>query len=189
MTLNGSGVSGAGALQGTGTASLSGNVNLASDSSIGGTGTLTISGAISGGFSISKEGAGTLVLSGNGGYGGATSVNAGTLRLGAANRIPDSSAVTVAAGATFDLNGFADTIASLSGAGNVSLGAATLTSGDANNTSYSGTMSGAGGLTKQGAGTFTLSGANSYTGTTTINAGAIKAAANDALGSPPAPPW
>ncbi len=44
-------------------------------------------------------------------------------------------------------------------------------------------MSGTGGLTKAGAGIFTLSGANTYTGATTINAGTLVAAANNALGT------
>ena len=64
-------------------------------------------------------------------YTGATTINAGTLQLGAANRIADTNAVTVNAGATFNLNNFAETIGSLAGAGNVTLGTGTLTTGDA----------------------------------------------------------
>ena len=50
-------------------------------------------------------------------YTGATNINVGTLTLGAANRIANTSAVTVASGATFNLNNFAETIGSLSGPG------------------------------------------------------------------------
>ena len=49
-----------------------------------------------------------MTLSGNNTYTGATTVSAGTLALGAANRIADTSALTVAGGATFNLAGFSD---------------------------------------------------------------------------------
>jgi hypothetical protein len=58
----------------------------------------------------------------------------------------------VASGAVLDLNGFSQTVGSLAGAGAVTLGTATLTSGnDGTSTTFSGSMSGSGGLTKIGA--------------------------------------
>ena len=84
LTLNGTGDGGNGALTGTGTASLSGAISLASPSSIGATNvgdTLTFSGIISGANALTKLGAGTLVLSGANTYSGATNISAGTLRL------------------------------------------------------------------------------------------------------------
>ena len=65
---------------------------------------------------------------------------------------------------TLNLNGNSQTIASLAGGGNVSLGAGaggTLTTGGSNaSTTYSGVISGTGGLAKAGSGTFTVTGVN-----------------------------
>ncbi|MBX9805812.1 MAG: autotransporter-associated beta strand repeat-containing protein, partial [Alphaproteobacteria bacterium] len=131
----------------------------------------TISGIISGvGGSLTKIGNGILTLTTTPTYTGATVVSGGTL----AGFLPTSTILTVNGGATYNLNGANQTIGSLTGAGNVSLGAFTLTTGGNNaSTTYSGIMSGVGGLTKTGAGTFTLSGANTYTGRTTIGSGTL----------------
>jgi autotransporter-associated beta strand protein len=137
---------------------------------------------LSGTGGLTKAGTGIFTLSGANTYTGATTINAGTLTLGAANRIADTSALTVAGGATFNLNNFAETIGSLAGAGTVTLGSGILTAGgDNSSTTYSGVLSGTGGLTKAGAGIFTLSGANTYTGATTINAGTLQVAGGAAI--------
>ena len=81
----------------------------------------TLSGAISGGGFITKQGTGTLTLSGANTYTGATNVAQGTLKAGAANTFSASSAYSVASGATLDLAGFNQTVASLSNSGTVSL--------------------------------------------------------------------
>ena len=128
-------------------------------------------------------------------YSGLTSVNAGTLNVSGsilnsnivqvaggmlqssnANALSDTAAVTVSGTGTLDLNGTDETIGSLAGAdatASVSLGANTLTTGDATDTSFAGGITGTGGLTKQGAGTFTLAGTNTYTGVTMIDAGTL----------------
>ncbi len=168
----------------TGTSSFAGNVVLGANSTVNVAGSqLTLSGVVSGANrGIDKQNAGTLVLAGANTYTGATNINGGTLRASATNRIADASAVTVASGAVFDLNNFSDTIGSLAGAGNVTLGSATLTAGgNGTSTTYSGVVSGTGGLTKAGAGAMTLSGANTYTGTTTINAGTLRASGGNAI--------
>ena len=65
----------------------------------------------------------------------------------------------VASGAVLDLNGFNETLGSLAGAGNVTLGSGTLTAGGNNaSTTYSGTISGSGGFNKAGSGTLLLTG-------------------------------
>jgi outer membrane autotransporter protein len=131
-------------------------------------------GAISGAGSLTKTGAGVLTLSGPGSYSGVTSINVGTLQAGATNAFSASSAFTIATGATLALAGFNNAIGSLAGGGGVTLGSATLNSGnDGTSTTFSGEIGGTGGLTKTGSGTFFLTGASGYTGPTNINAGVL----------------
>ena len=139
---------------------------------------------------LTKTGSGTLTLSGDNTYTGATTVSAGTLQLGTASeRISNSSALTVASGATFDLAGFSETVGSLAGAGTVNSSAAgtlTLTAGaDNTSTTFSGIVENSSAnsvaLTKTGTGTLTLSGTNTYTGTTTISAGTLRLGANEVI--------
>lgn len=161
-----------GALYGTGTVGL-------------GAGTLTVgagdfSGVISDGKlgstggKLTKNTAGTLILSGVNIYTGATTVTDGTLQAGAVNTLSKVSAVVVDTSGTLDLNSFNQTVGSIAGAGTITLGTATLTTGNDNTTSeFSGVIQGAGGLTKIGTGTTTLSGLNTYTGATTVNRGTL----------------
>src|ERR1700674_196184 len=69
------------------------------------------------------------------------------------------------------------------GAGGVNTNAKALTIDGSGDTKISGIISGTGTLTKSGTGTLTLSGVNTYSGVTTVNAGTLIAAANNALGS------
>jgi autotransporter-associated beta strand protein len=147
--------------------------------------TLTLSGSISDGPAssggLTKIGSGTLVLSGASSYAGATNVNAGTLQAGAANAFAPASAFTVAAGAVLNLNNFNQTVGSLAGPGNVTLGSGTLTLSNASGT-FSGVISGGGALA-QSAGIETLSGANTYSGGTLLNGGVLAVGNNSALGT------
>ena len=81
----------------------------------------TLSGDISGGGFITKMGSGTLTLSGANGYTGATDVAQGTLKAGATGTFSAASAHSVQSGATLDLAGFSQTVASLNNSGTVSL--------------------------------------------------------------------
>ncbi|MFS2324259.1 autotransporter outer membrane beta-barrel domain-containing protein [Brucella sp. H1_1004] len=135
------------------------------------------------GRALTKEGEGTLILSAANTYTGDTIVNGGTLQAGIANAFAQSSAVTLASGATLDLNGFAQTAKQLSGAGNVTLGSGALTAEIATAATLSGTISGSGSVTKTGVGDWTLSGNNSYSGGTTISAGHLIADNGNALGT------
>ena len=155
----------------------------------------TISGIITKGtatsMAVTKDGLGTWILSGNNGYTGATTVSAGTLKAGfVTTAFGVGSAVTVASGATLDLAGFAETIGSLAGSGNVTNSGGSnkaLTVGDAtSSTTFSGTISDGSTnktlLTKAGASTLTLDGINTYTGDTALTAGILNINNARALG-------
>lgn len=97
----------------------------------------------------------TLYLTGANTYTGPTTVDQGTLRVGA--------------------GGSSGTL----GSGNVSVNTgAALVFNRADNVSVANVISGAGTLTQSGPGTLTLTGTNSYTGTTTVSAGTL-AVGND----------
>ncbi|MFZ3203759.1 MAG: DUF4347 domain-containing protein, partial [Pseudomonas sp.] len=140
--------------------------------------TATFSGVIAGSGAFTKAGAGALSLSATNTYSGATTVSAGTLTVSGGDAISSNSSVTVAGGATLALSNN-ETIGNLSGAGAVTLGSNTLISSITADTTFSGGISGTGGLSvsQSGAATFalTLSGTNTYTGNTTaLNFGWLK---------------
>jgi autotransporter-associated beta strand protein len=143
-----------------------------------------------------------LIISGSGNtYGGATSVAAGTLRLGANNALPTGTTLSLGSATTnssglFELNGFNQQVAGLSTAGNGaanrivngSATAATLTVNSASNSTFGGILGGPNsnennfGLTKGGSGTLTLTNANTYSGSTIVNGGTLTAGATNAMG-------
>ncbi|MER8644425.1 autotransporter-associated beta strand repeat-containing protein [Mesorhizobium sp. M1252] len=137
--------------------------------------TLTASGVAAGAGTLNKNGAGTLVLSGINTYTGGTTVNAGVLRAGSAKAFGSTTAVmTVNTGATLDLNNIAGmAVGALVGGGNVTMGSATLTVGG-NSGTFSGTISGTGGLVRSGGGAQGMSGCNNtYTGVTSVIGGTL----------------
>jgi fibronectin-binding autotransporter adhesin len=145
-----------GAIAGAGALNLSSytlTTNSSSDS--------TYSGVISGTGALTKNGTGTLTLSNAGNtYTGTTTVNAGTLALGA-NR----------------------NLGAIAGAGALNLASFTLTTNSSSSTTYSGVISGSGALLKDNSGSLTLSGANTYTGATTIESGTLILGAGGTTGS------
>ena len=102
--------------------------------------------------------------------------------------LPSTSNVTISTGATLDVNGTVQQIGSLNGSvgSTITLGSGQLTTNSAANSVFAGVISGNGGsIVKQGIGTLTLSAANSYTGGTTVSAGALIVADPHALGTGP----
>lgn len=146
----------------------------------------TLSGAISGTGAFAKRGAGTLTLAGENTYSGVTGIIGGTLALSGSGSLSDQTGLNVSSGAAFNIsaaNGDRE-VGSLAGAGGILLGGRTLTTGGNNlNTTFSGTVSGSGGLTKVGSGTQILAGINSYTGPTRFNDGIMSVSADANLGS------
>lgn len=140
---------------------------------------------------LTKENAGTWELAGVNVYSGTTTISAGELRIGNAAAIPTSSAVVN--NATLNLNGFSITMSSLSGSDTTAelrsnvAGAVNVTfSNSSGDFTYAGRIlngSGTVSITKGGAYTQRLGGNNSYTGTTTINGGVLKAVSATAISS------
>jgi autotransporter-associated beta strand protein len=218
LVLNGGGgVGGAGVLTvnsgtilaATGNAGVSAGV-LSFGSAVGSvrtTGNLAIGSALVGGGGLTKSGAGTLTVNGVVNVGDSLAIAEGGVVLGPAAVVSPNTRVTVLPGTSLDLGGVSRTLGSLSnpvfgptaalpplGAGStVSLGAGTLTLADPTSPTFSGTVTGTGGLTIQsfanGAfpGQTTLLGTNIYSGPTTVLQGSlIVAGAGGSIANSPA---
>lgn len=141
----------------------------------------TFSGTITGSGGLTISG-GVETLAGANNYTGITTIAAGTLSLSSTGSLATSS--TISDNGIFDISattGGSVTLASLSGSGTVTLGSQNLNLAGAS-TTFSGTISGTGGLVISG-GTETLSGVNNYTGGTTISAGTLQIGSGLANGS------
>ncbi len=176
------------------------------------TGTTTFSGGIitddgsanaMGQTVLQQAGSGTTVLGTTTTYSGATLVSQGTLQAAGTNVFSPASDFTVSSNGsvqgTLDLNGFSQTIGSLSGGGAVTLetNAGTVLTVGANgkSTGFDGIISGAGGLTLDPSNGYTattfnqninfnLTGQNTYTGPTTIDVGFLSLQNGATVGGP-----
>jgi fibronectin-binding autotransporter adhesin len=146
------------------------------------TGNPTFIGRVTGSGGITASGPSAVVrLEGTNDYTGTTTITGGgRVRVVGGAAIADTAAVEIVAG-TFELLS-SETIGTLSGAGSVALNDNVLTIAGSGSTTYSGVVSGTGGLTKTGTGTLTLAGANTYSGATNVNEGTLGIRNGGALG-------
>jgi fibronectin-binding autotransporter adhesin len=141
----------------------------------------TVSASLQGGAGLSKTAGGTLTLAANNSYSGLTAINSGTLNLAhplavqnSTIRVSPSGVLVFAAGNTNPVLG------GLAGVGKVVLATTaaelvTLSVGqNGQNSTFSGSLSGAGGFTKQGGGTLTLTSPQGYNGPTVIEGGLLQ---------------
>jgi len=126
------------------TSSLQGNINNNANVEFNQNANGTYAGNMDGAGSLSKSGAAAVTLSGTNSYSGGTTVDDGSLR-GTTQSLQGN--VVNNARVEFDQN---------------------------SDGAYTGNMSGAGGLTKNGTAAVTLSGTNTYGGGTTVNDGALR---------------
>jgi outer membrane autotransporter protein len=142
----------------------------------------------SGRLIVDLEGTSTLRIFSTNTYSGETILNSGTLETESATALSPNSAFMV--NSTLNLNGFSNTIGSLSGTGTVlnnGAATATLTVGhDNSNSTFSGVLENGTSvlaLIKSGTGVLTLTGTNTYTGGTTISAGTLQLGNGGTTGS------
>ena len=142
-----------------------------------------------GATTLSKTDAGTWVLKNTANsYTGNTAISlGGRLKLGASGVIPDASLVQLFTSATLDLNGFDETVKSISGAsGTIDLGSKTLSLKTAQGETFSGSITGTGGRLMVTNGSLKLSPtAATYTGGVVLNASKLPIGNNTALGTGP----
>ena len=145
-------------------------------------GSATFSGAIQDGagggtIHLAMSGNGTQVLAGGNAYSGGTTISGGTLCLtGSANAF---SGGTTISGGGLQIGDGAANAGSLPGnvvVSSTAAGALTFNTPAAMSITYSGNISGAGGLTKAGAGTLKVSNAQTYNGPTIITGGTLQVA-------------
>ncbi|WP_181409941.1 autotransporter outer membrane beta-barrel domain-containing protein [Martelella alba] len=135
--------------------------------------------------SVNVEGEGRTVLTGNNVFTGATTItDHATLALSGGGSIEKSSGVDVGSNAAFDIaaTDAGASITTLTGSGETVLGSQTLTQTAASGT-YSGVISGEGGMTVASGGTYTLLGDNRYTGDTKILSGTLQLGNGGASGA------
>jgi autotransporter-associated beta strand protein len=128
-------------------------------------------GTDSGTLSLVKMGEGTLTLTGNNTYTGGTTLSGGLITMNAPDALGTTGNITFSGGGLqFLASGTSDVSSRIKNSTS-----AVLLDTNAQNITFGSAIDGSntGGLTKIGSGTLTLSASNSYTGTTTIDAGTL----------------
>jgi fibronectin-binding autotransporter adhesin len=128
----------------------------------------TISAELAGSSQLVKSDLGVLILTGNNSYVGGTAINAGTLQIAG-----DSNLGGASGGLRLD-GGTLHTTADISSARAVELASLGVLVTDGGTTlTLSGSISGVGGVTKDGAGALVLTGANAYGGDMVVSTGSL----------------
>ncbi|MCF2948894.1 autotransporter-associated beta strand repeat-containing protein [Paraglaciecola aquimarina] len=129
--------------------------------------------SISGSGSVRKKGNGTAYLTHkNNSYSGETKIDLGTIAFDGEGTSSDMSGLNIGGSASLSVKGD-NTVRYLIGDGKTHIESGKLTINNDSNYSYSGDISGAGGLMKSGSGTQTLNGENTYAGDTTVVNGTL----------------
>ncbi|TDX19127.1 fibronectin-binding autotransporter adhesin [Buttiauxella sp. BIGb0552] len=124
---------------------------------------------------VTVDASSMLALGGSADAGSATVANSGTVKF-ADNAQGAGAVISNLAGGLVDISAAlaSASVGSLSGAGNIALGAATLVEGAlGRNDTISGIIDGSGNLVKTGTGTLNLTAANTWTGATTAQQGVL----------------
>ncbi len=197
LTIGGGGVSAQGILyfnQTSGSVTYNGSINITGSASTGGqfasasagTGELILGGPVTSSVLVTMRN-GTVTFANASNNFSSMSIQGGTCKLGVNNGLPIGTALDMGANgaAVLELNGFNQTLTSLTKNAqtanviNTGAGTPTLTINNTSGTNiFAGTLGGSGNsfnLQKTGAGILTLGGNNTYTGTTVISAGTLKA--------------
>ena len=213
LTLNGTGIASDGALRNiSGNNTWTGNVTLGSPGATiqSDAGLLTVSGGITGNKNnltvqgagdttlsgiiatttggITKNDAGTLTLTRANTFTGATTINGGTVSIGADNNLGTAPGAATANKLVFDGGTLATTATFTLNANRgatLNAGGGTFDTASGTTVTYNGIIAGAGGLAKSNSGTLVLGGANTYTGATTLNGGVLSINADNRLGTAP----
>ncbi len=179
---------------GTGGVALTSNVGVTTNA-----GTFTVGGIISGAYSLSKLGSGTLVLSGVNSFSGgmtltggkliinnSAALGTGTFSIGSLTQIDNTSGNSITNnknnlqswGGDFTFIGSNNYN---SGTGAVTLTANTNVTTSASTFTVGGSVTGGFNLAKSGNGVLALNSANSYSGSTTVNAGTLQTGIADVI--------
>ena len=140
----------------------------------------TFDGVISGSGTITKSGTGTFELTGANTFGGAgrtVTVNSGTLSISSDGNLGNTANSLTFNGGTLLLSN------DVTSARSIILAASATFDTASNDATFNGTISGTGGLTKNGSGSLSLFGTNSYSGGTTINNGTVVVNNANSLGA------
>ncbi|NBV52685.1 MAG: hypothetical protein EBR83_04010, partial [Verrucomicrobia bacterium] len=173
-----------------GTLTLSGNVTAGVRTlTIAGASNTSVTGVMSGGMAAAlvKNGAGTLTLAGSSTlFNGATTINAGSVAIGAVDVLSDVALVNVNGGSlnvgTFDEAVGTVRLTSGSILGTTGSLSSSLADFDVRSGTISGKLAGASGLIKTTSGTVVLSGANTFSGPVSVNAGVLSFTSGPNLG-------